>query len=238
MISRAWLLLSALAIAAGPLVDAAQVRYVEYVNGEPVHVADPSALPPASCNKICLHFGQLTRDCDCSCEGLWTGKVCERCSLKQTDCLHGSRLDESKCHCVACPYPFGGTMCDKCLRSVDDCKNGGLVDPRTCSCTDCISPWGGKKCTECQLPDSRCGPGGKVDRKSCSCQCASGNAPKTVRGDGAGAAFVDWNSVDFQKNTVDPEEVPAKDAAFTSWADAFSFLTVSGSEEAATEQPK
>eukprot|EP00505_MAST-04D_sp_SCG-Rhode-Island_P003829 Stramenopile-MAST_4_protein_3829 len=238
MISRAWLLLSALAIAAGPLVDAAQVRYVEYVNGEPVHVADPSALPPASCNKICLHFGQLTRDCDCSCEGLWTGKVCERCSLKQTDCLHGSRLDESKCHCVACPYPFGGTMCDKCLRSVDDCKNGGLVDPRTCSCTDCISPWGGKKCTECQLPDSRCGPGGKVDRKSCSCQCASGNAPKPVRGDGAGAAFVDWNSVDFQKNTVDPEEVPAKDAAFTSWADAFSFLTVSGSEEAATEQPK
>ncbi len=65
-------------------------KYIAYKDGEPIHIQDPQDVPPATCNKICLHFAHLTKDCDCECEGLWTGKVCEKCSLRASDCRHGS----------------------------------------------------------------------------------------------------------------------------------------------------
>ena len=57
-------------------------KYIAYQDGEPVHIQDPSNVPPATCNKVCLHFAHLTKDCECECFGLWKGKICEKCSLR------------------------------------------------------------------------------------------------------------------------------------------------------------
>ncbi len=209
-------------------------KYVAYKNGEPVHVADPAMQPPATCNKICLHFGQLTKDCDCECDGLWKGKVCEACSLRPTDCLHGSVLDASKCHCVKCPYPFAGELCDVCQKHDSDCKNGGLIDARTCTCTDCKRPWGGKHCDVCQLPKGHCGAGGALNEASCSCKCPSNNTPKPVSGKDADG-HVDWHSAfgadgsssedaELTKETTHVAQQSDKSSNWMSWADAFSFL--------------
>ena len=209
-------------------------KYVAYKNGEPVHVADPSMQPPASCNKICLHFGQLTKDCDCKCDGLWKGKVCESCSLRPSDCLHGSVLDTSKCHCVKCPYPFAGELCDRCQKHDADCKHGGLIDPRTCTCTDCEIPWGGKHCDKCQLPEDHCGANGVLDRNSCSCKCAANNMPKPVSGEDDDK-HIDWHSAfaadsssdeeaELSSEKTDVAKQTSKNSNWMSWADAFSFL--------------
>ena len=77
-------------------------KYIAYKDGEPIHIQDPQDVPPATCNKICLHFAHLTKDCDCECEGLWTGKVCEKCLYQVNNFTRSvvSRDYKFKCLCL------------------------------------------------------------------------------------------------------------------------------------------
>ena len=103
--------------------------FAVYKDGEPIHIQDPQDVPPATCNKICLHFAHLTKDCDCECEGLWTGspkpfwgEACERCpknvppkSMAQflgtglAECSGIGNCKNLKCEC---PEGFSGDACE------------------------------------------------------------------------------------------------------------------------------
>ena len=142
-----------------------KTKYVKYnEDGEPEHFhIDLSK----RCPKIgCLNKGRLAADCSCKCRGFWLGASCEKCGLMQSDCRHGSILDQDTCRCVSCPAPWGGHLCDTC--SIKTTKHGE-VDPETCRIKECPLPWTGSDCKTCLRDESFCGQGSILNKATCLC---------------------------------------------------------------------
>ena len=103
----------------------------------------------AACGFSCLHGAVMdSGSCTCICpkDKFWVGKVCDKCSLRDEDCLHG-RLDRASCKCTECAAPWKGEFCDECGLDSSTCAHNGDMDPVTCACRNCDAPWGGKTCS-------------------------------------------------------------------------------------------
>ncbi|XP_035668924.1 neurogenic locus notch homolog protein 1-like [Branchiostoma floridae] len=69
-----------------------------------------------SCGKTCANGGTvagnpnsyLEHTCDCNCVGLWSGDLCDECTVQ---CLNGGTIDRSTCTC-SCPPGFSGEKCE------------------------------------------------------------------------------------------------------------------------------
>jgi hypothetical protein len=158
MYAVAFLVLTTLIVVNSSQVKTQYVKYNE--DGEPEHFhVDLSK----RCPKMgCMNKGRLTTDCSCKCRGFWHGSSCQKCGLVQTDCRHGSILDEDACRCVSCPAPWGGHLCNTCSMK-------GALDPETCRMKECSLPWGGSDCKTCLRDDSFCTEGSVLNRKTCLC---------------------------------------------------------------------
>ncbi len=209
-----------------------KTKYVKYnEDGEPEHFhIDLSK----RCPKIgCLNKGRLTADCSCKCRGFWLGASCEKCGLMQSDCRHGSILDQDTCRCVSCPAPWGGHLCDTC--SIKTTKHGE-VDPETCRIKECPLPWTGSDCKTCLRDESFCGQGSILNKATCLCDnCpAQFNANTIVNKKKAVIkAKVEEKIAELKREKAEENKAnqPIKKAEggtdWLSWADAFGFLEVS-----------
>ena len=182
-------------------VNAVNTKWTEHRvayddDGEPIIESKTNNF---KCSLHCGNNGRLTKQgegiCGCQCTGQWSGKICDVCSLKATDCIYGS-LNQETCSCNNCDAPWTGPFCricglkesescqsinketcrctnksdDNCQYSINDCQHGGTLNKECCQCDQCDQFWGGPLCNTCLRPkETSCINGGKLDDDTCKC---------------------------------------------------------------------
>jgi hypothetical protein len=68
----------------------------------------PEVKTPTSCSsaRACKNGGEFTSDCNCHCDGLWSGASCEVCART---CDNGGMMRKDTCTCSCVPGYFGET---------------------------------------------------------------------------------------------------------------------------------
>ncbi|XP_078577874.1 uncharacterized protein LOC144862879 isoform X1 [Branchiostoma floridae x Branchiostoma japonicum] len=145
-----------------------------------------------SCGKTCANGGTvagnpnsyLEHTCDCNCVGLWSGDLCDECTVQ---CLNGGSIDRSTCTC-SCPPGFSGEKCEGKQTHdspAESCQNVSPLCGRSpgwpyvsqCS-TDYVKENCQQFCGVCSCSDTQCANGGtrggnpdNYGVHTCDCNC-------------------------------------------------------------------
>ncbi|XP_041360583.1 delta-like protein C isoform X1 [Gigantopelta aegis] len=111
------------------------------------------------CKKSCLYGTLDESTCECKCEELWRGTLCDDCTLI---CRNNGCLRDGRCECV-CDHYWTGQTCEVCSLT---CVHG-YVDNETCTCV-CEGNWAFDQCDFC---NQWCYNDGTINKDYCRCDC-------------------------------------------------------------------